>query len=97
MSAKNKPTEFERASRPEDEILSGWYELQRSVDYSDENKYSLERLQELGAIWMMEEDNPLRSPRGQAEAKHIAKLLTFECAYRTGQIQTLIDFYRGKP
>jgi glutathione synthase/RimK-type ligase-like ATP-grasp enzyme len=91
--SETQATEFERQSRPEDELLNGWSELIRSKDYSNEELYTLERLQELGVIWMNEEDNPLRSPRGQAEAKHIAKLLAFECAYRKGQVQVLIDFY----
>lgn len=96
MAKDKESTEFERASRPEDELLSGWAELQRSKDYSDENLYSLERLEELGVIWMMESDNPDRSPRGRAEAEHITKLLSFECAYRTGRMQLLIDFYGGR-
>lgn len=83
-------------ARPDDKILSGYAELERSHDYSDETKYSLEKLEELGLMWMEEEDDPLRSPRGQAEAKHITKLLSFECAYRTGRMQLLIDFYGGQ-
>lgn len=92
----NNATEFERASRPEDEIANGWAELIRSKDYSNEELYPTPRLEELGTFWMLEEDNPIRSPRGQAEAKHITKLLAFEVAYRTGRVQTLIDYYGGQ-
>ena len=88
-----KATEFERASRDEDEVISGYAELQRSKDYSDERLYSTNRLEALGMRWLAEENNPLRSARGQAEAKHITKLITFEIAYRTDRIQLLIDFY----
>jgi hypothetical protein len=93
--SKDKNLEFERPARPEDEIVSGWAELIRSKDYSDEELYPTSRLEAIGHFWMMEEDNPIRSPRGQAEAKHISKLAAFEVAWRTGRVQTLIDYYGG--
>ncbi len=92
--SKNQTYELERAPRPEDDLANGYFELLRSVDYSNEELYSNERLEALGLFWLEEEDNPLRSPRGQAEAKHITKLLSFECAYRQGRIDVLIDFYK---
>lgn len=82
--------------RPDDEIVSTHIELQRSRDYSNEDLYPLSRLEEMGTFWMGEEDNPLRSPRSQNEAKRITKLIAFECSYRTGRVQVLIDFYGGQ-
>lgn len=78
------------------DIASTYTELQRAHEYSNEELYPLSRLEALGTFWMEEETNPARSPRSQAEAKRITTLLSFECAWRTGRIQTLIDFYGGQ-
>ena len=79
--------------RVEDEIASGWAELQRARDYADPEKYSLERIDALGLFWLEEEDNPLRSPRGQREARVIVARLAFESAYRQGRVDELRKAY----
>ena len=79
-----------------DTIASTHNERLRAVDYSDERLYPTEKLEELGIDWMTEEENPDRSPRSQKEAAKICKLIAFECAYRKGQVQVLIDFYGGQ-
>lgn len=80
-----------------DGIESTYYELLRSHDYSNEEIYPTTRLEELGMTWMVQEDNPDRSVRSRNEANKITKLIAFEVAWRTGRVQTLIDFYRSKP
>lgn len=94
MGKKNY--EVERPTRDDDEIANGYLELQRSKDYSDEKLYPMHRIEALGFFWMEEETNPLRSPRGQEEARQITKLLTFEAAYRQGRIGELTAFYNKK-
>lgn len=88
-----KEKEFVERYSPIDDIRSSHAELQRSNDYSNEVLYPLNKLEALGLYWMDEESNPLRSERSQAVCRQITKRLSFECAYRTGRIQTLIDFY----
>lgn len=90
---KLKNYEFEREARPEDELANGYFELQRSTEYGDERKFSLEHLQALGHYWAEQCENPLRSIRGQEEARLITRRITFECAVRTGRTAVLTAYY----
>lgn len=91
--SKEKEQEFVEQYNLVDAIESTNSELLRSTDYSNEELYSLSKLEELGIYWMEEEDNPIRSERSKAVCRQITKRLSFECAYRTGRVPLLIDFY----
>lgn len=80
----------------DEEVISGFAELERSHEYADETLYPTERLEALGMRWLAAENNPLRSERGQAEAKKITTRIAFEIAHRTDRMQMLIDFYGGE-
>jgi len=92
--SKDKNYEVERQARPEDNLANGYFELLRSVEYADDKKYSLTHLQALGHFWAEECTNPLRSERGQIEAKLITDRITFECAARLGRVTILSAFYK---
>ena len=91
--SKEKEPYFVEQYNPIDEIESTHSELLRSKDYSNEELYTLGRLEELGLYWMEEEDNPIRSERSKAVCKQITKRLSFECAYRSGRVPLLVDYY----
>jgi len=89
-------TQFVEQYNPIDSIESSHNELTRTANYSDEVLYSLERLRELAEYWQDEAMNPLRSERSQIACQKIATLATFECAYRLGNMDMLLDFYAQK-
>ena len=83
---------------PVDSIESTHYERLKAHDYSGvesdgEYTYSTTRLEALGRVWLAETMSELRSERSRAEARVIAELITFEIAYRTGELKKLERSY----
>jgi len=85
--------EFHERTRVEDDIESSHLELERSSHYGNTELYSLDDLRVLGFKWEAEIDNPIRSERSRKVAEKILRLITFECAYRNGTIDLLINYY----
>ena len=81
---------------PTDAIESTHSELIRSHDYSNEEMYPIDRLRVMAEYWQEEAQNPLRSERSKKLCGLIAKMCTFEIAYRNGTMPTMIAFYKGE-
>ena len=43
--------------------------------------------------YFVEQYNPIRSERSKAVCKQITKRLSFKCAYRSGRVPLLVDYY----
>lgn len=89
-------TEYQEKKSPIDEIESTHYELIKAHDFSNEDIYSVQLLRELAEKWEAETLNPIRSERSKKLCGLIAKMCTFEIAYRNGNVQTMSAFYKGK-
>ena len=92
---KQVETEFFERDTPEDAIKSSHSEIQRSTDYADENKYSLDQLKAIAEEWGNETYNPIRSSRSQEVCRTIALRATFECAAKLGNVELMTECYRA--
>lgn len=65
-------------SKRETDIESSWFELERTHDYADQEKYSLADLHRIVRKWQDEKKNPLRSPRSIEDAETIVQRAVYE-------------------
>ena len=94
MKEKETENEFYERDTPEDNIKSSHSELQRSVNYANEEMYTLEQLKAIAYEWGEEASNPIRSERSRKVCHQISLKATFECACILDNVNLMVECYR---
>ena len=94
--SKEKEVEnyYDERETAEDSIKSSHSELQRSINYANEEMYSLEQLKVIAYEWGEEASNPIRSERSQKVCRQISLKATFECACLLDNVDLMVECYR---
>ena len=94
---KEKETEnyYDERETPEDAIKSSHSEFERSINYANEEMYSLEQLRDIAIEWGEQADNPIRSERSKAVCRQISLKATFECACLLNRVDVMVECYRA--
>lgn len=93
---KEAEQEFIEIYSPIDAIESTHYGRMRTIEYGDEERYSLEQLRAEAQHWIEQSSIPERSERSTMACLDIARLAIFECAYRQMRVGIFIATQRGE-